>query len=420
MNNQPVNQIFDVLIIGGGPSGLMAATELIEYDCSICLIEAMPTIGRKFLMAGKSGLNITTSKKNFVAEYGESARWILPLIKKYGPKEIIKLCESLGQTLFIGSSGKVFPKVMKSSPLLRSWLVRLTDAGVVIRTSSRWVDLNQVYKKDAVQGTSKQFVHEITSNGKSYLIQARATILALGGASWSKLGSDGKWKNILKRHFFDSKKSLIPFAPSNMGIIIPWSNHMLKFEGHPVKSIAIKVNGKTKKGEFVVTRNGVEGGIIYLFSTTELGTPKELEIDLLPNFSILQICKKLEREQRKLSISNFLRKSLGLKGVKFGLLCEYAFPFPKVNLEFAMAIKNLKIKVKGGYPMDYAISTRGGIAKEAVNQDLMLNDLPGIFCAGEMLDWTAPTGGFLLTGCFSTGSRAGKSVARYLSLKLPS
>ena len=203
-----------------------------------------------------------------------------------------------------------------------------------------------------------------------------------------------------------------------MGIQILWSKQMIQFEGQPVKSVSLKVNGLSRKGEFTITRTGVEGGVIYLLSTSQVDLEKIFELDLLPDFSISKICERLGQTRGKSTISNFLRKSLGLKGVKFGLLREFAYPFPKENLEFAKVIKNLKIKVLDYYPMDYAISTKGGIGKHVVTESLMLKDIPGIFCAGEMLDWTAPTGGSLLTGCFSTGSHAGKSVAEYLNLKL--
>ena len=255
-------------------------------------------------------------------------------------------------------------------------------------------------------------------NGIEHSIMARAVIFALGGASWTKLGSDGKWSNVLKKYFYDSQVSLVPFRASNMGLTVIWSKQMLKFEGEPVKSIAVKVNGTTQKGEFIVTRAGVEGGIIYSLSTSLLGTVNKFELDLLPDISLLSLCKKLDRNRGKSSMSNFLRKAVGLNRVKFGLLREFAHPFPGTYLEFARIIKNLEIKVHGNYSMDYAISTKGGIAKGAVNRSLMLTDLPGVFCAGEMLDWTAPTGGGLLTGCFSTGSYAGNSVAKYLNLKL--
>ena len=405
----------DVLIVGGGPAGLMAANELSAYQCKIRLIETMPTIGRKFLMAGKSGLNITTSNTNFLEDYGDAMEWISPMIKNFGPKQIIKLCDSLGQDVFIGSSGRVFPKAMKTSPLLRAWLKRLKRLGVDIQTATRWID----FDIDRIGSfENKEVVHQIKINERVNSINPRATIFAFGGASWSKLGSDGKWANVLKQYLENPETSIIPFSGSNMGIRVLWSKQMLQFEGQPVKSVSIKVGGTSRKGEFVITKTGVEGGIIYLLSTSQVEFEETFEIDLLPDFSISKICSRLAQPRGRSTASNFLRKVLGLKGVKFGLLREFCYPLPKENEEFAKTIKNLKIKSIGYYSLDSAISTKGGIGKHAVNDELMLKEIPGIFCAGEMLDWTAPTGGSLLTGCFATGSHAGKSVAKYLNLQL--
>ncbi|MDG2475340.1 MAG: TIGR03862 family flavoprotein [Paracoccaceae bacterium] len=415
MKRQSINQRVDILIIGGGPAGLLAASELSNYDCKICVVESMPTLGRKFLMAGKSGLNITTSKTNFLNDYGESKEWIAPLIKNYGPSEIIEFCESLGQGVFFGSSNKVFPISMKTSPLLRAWVARLRRSGVDIQTSMKWIDFNNNINSHPKIG---RLSHVVKSGDKDYCIISNATVLALGGASWPRLGSDGKWFNILQKYLGNSKKMLVPFSSANMGLKINWSRQMLKFEGLPVKSIALKVNGEFKKGEFIVSKSGVEGGLIYFLSTMQLEKVTSFEVDLLPNFSITAVYKKLCQPRGKSTMTNFLRKSLGVTGVKFGLLREFGYPFPKTPLELAKIIKNLEVKIDGYYSMDYAISTRGGVSKEAVNAELMLYNLPGVFCAGEMLDWTAPTGGGLLTGCFSTGSHVGKSIAKYLNLKL--
>ena len=414
MNRQSLNFSVDVLVVGGGPAGLIAATELSKYDCKICVIDSMPTVGRKFLMAGKSGLNITTSKSEFLKEYCESEQWITPIIKKFGPEEIMNFCQSLGQKVVFGSSGKVFPESMKTSPLLRTWLAYLKMSGVIFKTSSRWVDFScsEAFLRSGNLSNVVQF------NLENYFINSRATLLALGGASWPRLGSDGKWYSILQQYLDNRKISLVPFRAANMGVNICWSSQMMKFEGKPVKQIAIKVNGKSKKGEFVVTSSGFEGGVIYKFSTMQSGKLDSFELDLLPDVPLFEVCRKLSGSRRKLTMTNFLRKSLGLTGVKFGLLREFGYPFPNSSIELAKIIKNLHVKIDGTYSIEQAISTKGGVGKEAVNSNLMLNDLPGVFCAGEMLDWTAPTGGYLLTGCFSTGSHAGKSVAKYLNLKL--
>ena len=414
MNRQSLNFSVDVLVVGGGPAGLIAATELSKYDCKICVIDSMPTVGRKFLMAGKSGLNITTSKSDFLKEYCESEQWITPIIKKFGPEEIMNFCQSLGQKVVFGSSGKVFPESMKTSPLLRTWLAYLKMSGVIFKTSSRWVDFScsEAFLRSGNLSNVVQF------NLENYFINSRATLLALGGASWPRLGSDGKWYSILQQYLDNRKISLVPFRAANMGVNICWSSQMMKFEGKPVKQITIKVNGKSKKGEFVISSSGFEGGVIYQFSTMQSGKLDSFELDLLPDVPLSEVCKKLSSSRRKLTMTNFLRKSLGLTGVKFGLLREFGYPFPNSSIELAKIIKNLHVKIDGAYSIEQAISTKGGVGKEAVNSNLMLNDLPGVFCAGEMLDWTAPTGGYLLTGCFSTGSHAGKSVAKYLNLKL--
>ena len=410
-----LDNVVDVLIVGGGPAGLMAADQLSIYKCKIHLIERMPTIGRKFLMAGKSGLNITTAKTNFLEDYGDSSNWMSPMIKNFGPTQIIKFCKILGQDTFVGSSARVFPKSMKTSPLLRSWLKRLKDSGVEIQTSARWINFDSdtiILPKD------NDLIHIVKANDGLQLIGARAVIFAFGGASWSNLGSDGKWSSVLKQHLTHPETSIVPFTAANMGIRILWSKQMMRFEGQPVKAVSVKVNGSSQKGEFTITQTGLEGGIIYLLSTWQEDLEKTFEVDLLPDLSISNICLRLNKPRGRSTISNFLRKTLGIKGVKFGLLREFGYPFPEANVELARTIKNLKVKILGYYSLDFAISTKGGIAKHAVTTELMLNDIPGVFCAGEMLDWTAPTGGSLLTGCLSTGLHAGKSVADYLDLKL--
>ena len=410
-----LDNVVDVLIVGGGPAGLMAADKLSIYECKIHLIDRMPTIGRKFLMAGKSGLNITTAKNNFLEDYGESSDWISPMIKNFGPTQIIKFCKTLGQETFVGSSARVFPKSMKTSPLLRSWLKRLKDSGVQIQTSARWIN----FGSDTIKlPKNNELVNIVNANDRLQLIGARAVIFAFGGASWSNLGSDGKWSSVLKQHLINPETSIVPFTAANMGVRILWSKQMIRFEGQPVKAVALKVNGLSRKGEFTMTKTGLEGGIIYLLSTWQEDPEKIFEVDLLPDLSISNICLRLNKPRGRSTISNFLRKTLGLKGVKFGLLREFGYPFPETNVELARTIKNLKVKIHGSYPLDFAISTKGGISKHAVTAELMLKDIPGVFCAGEMLDWTAPTGGSLLTGCLSTGLKSGKSVADYLGLRL--
>ena len=414
MEQQTLDNNTDVLIIGGGPAGLMAAEELTSYNCRVLLIDAMPTIGRKFLMAGRSGLNITTVRKNHLKKYGRAKGWIAPMILNYGPENIIDFCKSLGQEIFIGTSERVFPRAMKASPLLRAWLKKLKNNGVNIRTSSRWLGINNT---ENTKLDSDHLTHKIHSSGQVYSISARATVFAMGGASWPKLGSDGIWAAILKKYFGKSEDFIIPFSASNMGVKVSWSSHMVRFEGSPVKSIALKINDSMEKGEFLITKTGLEGGIVYSFSTAIEDDVKILEVDLLPDISMKNMIKRLSKKSRKISMTNYLRKSLGLKGVKMALFREFAFPYPDSLLDLAKNVKNLKIIIDDFYPLEFAISTKGGLSKKAFDNSLMLNDLPSVFCAGEMLDWSAPTGGYLLTGCFATGSHAGRSVAKFLNLK---
>lgn len=380
----------DVLIIGAGPAGLMAAEAVNAAGIRPVIADAKPTVGRKLLMAGKSGLNLTKDEPidKFLSAYGEARDWLEPMLRAFGPEQVQDWVRELGQEVFTGSSGRVFPKAMKSSPLLRAWLGRLDSD---IRTRWRWTGWD---------GEGARFD---TPDGPQTLIP-KVTILALGGASWARLGSDGKWAEII-----DTK--IAPFQPANMGFRRNWSEHMAKHFGAPVKPVRLSVEDQVVDGEFVVTGRGVEGGAIYAVSKA-LRDGGSLTLDLLPGLSVEQVVKRLAKPRGKASMSNHLRKSLGLTGVKAALLREAG---PLLEGEaLAKRIKTLPLSLDAAAPLDEAISTAGGVRRDDLTEGLMLRDRPGVFCVGEMLDWEAPTGGYLLTGCLATGLWAGKAAVEHL------
>ncbi len=302
---------------------------------------------------------------------------------------------------------------MKASPLLRSWINVLIKNGVEIQTSCRWIGIENMFQ-DTSHLMNK--THRLISGNTQFKVTSRATVLAMGGASWKKLGSDGSWVKLLDKYLIGSSR-IIPFSSSNVGLKVKWSSFMNPFFGKPIKPVSITNEGKTTKGEFIISCRGLEGGIIYYTTTVAEKEIKELKIDLLPDTSIDRVIEKLSKGRQKNSVTNFLRKVLNLPSVKVALIREFCNPFPIDNIDLAKKIKNLTISIDSNYPMDQAISTSGGISKCAIDKNLMLKDLPGVFCAGEMLDWTAPTGGYLLTGCLSSGSHVGHSIARIHKLK---
>lgn len=380
----------DALVIGAGPAGLMAAGELARAGFAVTVCEAKPSVGRKFLMAGKSGLNLTKNEplEPFLSHYPDCPPVLETALRDFGPQEAIHWAGGLGQTMFTGSSGRVFPTVMKASPLLRAWLAELDGLGVTILTRHRWLGGNRF---DTPQGM--------------VTLDATVKILACGGASWARLGSDGAWAAHL------NADQLAPFKPANMGFLVDWSPHMAKHFGQPVKSVMLKAGERHVQAEFVLSAKGVEGGGIYAVSR-ELREGATLTLDLLPDLSEDQIRAKLAKANRKDSLSNRLRKALRLDPVKLALLNEFARPLPDHP---AHILKNLPITLQGPRPLDEAISTAGGLRFDALNDGLMLRSSPGWFAAGEMLDWEAPTGGYLLTACLATGRLAGKSAAAYLN-----
>jgi uncharacterized flavoprotein (TIGR03862 family) len=389
----------DTLVIGAGPAGLMAAEMLADHGHSVLIAEAKPSAGRKFLMAGKSGLNLTKDEgfEAFLTNFHEAAEWLRPMLEGFSNTDVANWAGGLGQEVFTGSSGRVFPKTMKSSPLLRAWLGRLHSKGVILNTRWKWV---------GIEGGGQVF--ETPDGIKT--VTPKATILALGGASWSRLGSDGSWVDILGVQGVP----ITTLQPANMGFAVDWSPHMTRFFGQPVKACALITGDIKTRGEFIVSSKGLEGGGIYSVSKA-MRDGSRLKIDLLPDLTHSEITTKLEKPRGKNSLSNHLRKTLKLDPVRIALLQEFSRPLSVDPANLAKQIKSVRIKHQGPRPIAEAISTAGGIAKSGLNDDLMLNAIPGMFCAGEMLDWEAPTGGYLINACLATGRWAGLHAAEYVA-----
>ena len=396
-----------VAVIGGGPAGLMAAETLAAQGLRVDLFDAMPSVGRKFLLAGKGGLNLTHAEPlaQFVGRYGTRAGQLEGWLQAFGPAELRAWAATLGVTTFVGSSERVFPLDMKAAPLLRAWLHRLREGGVRFHMRHRWQgwdDAGQLLF-DAPQGRVQR--------------QPAATVLALGGASWPRLGSDGAWWPWLRSRGVD----LAPLLPSNCGFDVAWSAYFSqRFAGQPLKSVALAMPGFHQRGEFVVTATGVEGSLIYAASAAlreaivAQGEATFL-LDLLPARTLDWVARELAHPRGPRSLSTHLKTRLKLDGVKAGLLWE-TVPKPAQSdpLRLAALIKALPIRVMAARPLAEAISSAGGVRFEGLDEHLMLRALPGVFAAGEMLDWEAPTGGYLLTACFSTAVVAGQGAAQWL------
>ena len=389
----------------------MAAETLAAAGVHVDIYDAMPSVGRKFLLAGRGGLNLTHSEPNaaFLSRYGARAEHVAPWLEQFDAAALRRWAGDLGIATFVGSSGRVFPSEMKAAPMLRAWLQRLRTSGVQLHARHvwrGWTD-DRALRMETPQGHITRKVD--------------AVILALGGASWARLGSNGAWQGILEREGV----AVAPLLPSNCGFLTDWSPHFAqRFAGQPLKSIAMAPEGGTvmRRGECMVTLDGLEGGLIYAWSA-ELrdavlanGTAV-LHIDLLPGHDPARVRAEVTRPRGARSWSSHLDGRLGLRGVKAGLLreCTSREIFEQADA-LAAAIKRLPIRLRGMRPLDEAISTAGGVRFEELDRNLMLRGVPGVFCAGEMLDWEAPTGGYLLTACFASGRVAGQGVLRWLGL----
>ena len=392
-------QEWDAVVIGGGPAGLMAAGEIARQGHRVLLVEAKPSPARKFLMAGKSGLNLTKDEpcEALLAHYREAAEWLGPMIRAFDAAAVQDWARGLGQELFTGSTGRVFPTVMKGSPLLRAWLAELDSHGVTRQLGWRWSGWQDGQLKfETVAGP--QF------------IRARATILALGGASWARLGSDGAWAATLAARGV----ALAPFQPSNAALSISWSDHMTPHFGAALKAVAWQAGDLQGRGEATLAKRGIEGGGLYAL-TPALREGHDLFVDLAPDLTEDDLATRLARPRGKASWANHMRRVLKIAPVKMALLQEFGRPLPQDAQDLARVIKHLPVRHAGLRPIDEAISTAGGVRRDALDEGLMLKAIPGTFCAGEMLDWDAPTGGYLLTACFATGRWAGQAATRYLA-----
>jgi uncharacterized flavoprotein (TIGR03862 family) len=412
------NQALPVVVIGAGPAGLMAAEVLSSAGVPVEVFDAMPTAGRKFLLAGIGGLNLTHSEPftPFAARYAGRRAALEPLLQAFDAEAVRGWARSLGVETFVGSSGRVFPADMKAAPLLRAWLHRLRAQGVRCRMWKRW--LGWAGDDAAPSCPALRFA----SPAGGLAVRAENVVLALGGASWSKLGSDGAWVPLLASRGVD----VAPLRPSNCGFDVGWSEHFAaRFAGAPLKSVAIEwlaADGQRLRqaGEFVVTLSGVEGSLVYAASAglrDRIASDGEASfwLDLLPDRPAEWVAREVAHPRGTRSLSTHLKTRLNLAGVKAGLLWER---LPKEATadpaRLATAIKALPITLRAPRPIDEAISSAGGVRFEAMDAGLMLKAMPGVFCAGEMLDWEAPTGGYLLTACLASGRAAGRGVLRRL------
>ncbi len=394
-----------VHVIGAGPAGLMAAERLARAGAAVTVHEAMPSAARKFLMAGRGGLNLTHSEgmDGFLGRYGAAAGTVGAWLEAFSPTHLIGWAEGLGQATFTGSSGRVFPRAMKASPLLRAWLGRLNELGVEVRTRSRLVA-----RRDGGWVFS-------TPDGER-VETPDAVVLALGGASWPRLGSDGAWREWLEA----DGVAVAPFRPSNVGFDVGWSDVFAdRFAGEPLKPIALTHGDRTVRGEAMVTRYGLEGGAIYALSAplreaVERDGSAALSVDLRPDLSVEALAGRLSKPRGKDSATNWLRKVGGLSAPAVGLLREIPGELPAGADKLAKRIKAVRLTLTGVQGLERAISSAGGVRLDQVDQGLMLTAMPGVFVAGEMLDWEAPTGGYLLQASMASGVVAAEGVMRWL------
>ncbi|AGH96921.1 BaiN/RdsA family NAD(P)/FAD-dependent oxidoreductase [Micavibrio aeruginosavorus] len=402
-----------IVIIGGGPAGLFAAEYLAGAGHAVHVYEHKPTLARKFLMAGRGGLNLTHSEdlESFIARYGAASDWVGPMVRDFTPSDLRDWCKGLGEETFVGSSGRVFPRSFKASPLLRAWQARLDGLGVTFHFNHHWAGWNDA---GALMFTDK--------NGMAVVARAEATLLALGGASWPKLGSDAGWVDLLRGRGV----AMAPFRPANSGFTHPWSDHFAdRFAGQPLKSITLTHSGRSVPGEMMIAakshERGVEGGVIYALSAS-IRTAVEhdgetiVHIDLRPGVTLEDLARRLSGPRGRASFSTHMKKAGGLSPLAAALLRELGGEEVSTlsPIMLATLIKALPLPLSAPFGLARAISSAGGIAREAVKGDLMLQSLPGVFVAGEMLDWEAPTGGYLLQATFATALHAARGIERFL------
>lgn len=404
---------FNIAIIGAGPSGLFAAELLAAAGHQVSIYDRMASAGRKFLMAGRGGLNLTHSEPlpSFINRYGTASDWLAPAINAFPPQALRNWCEDLGQETFIGSSGRVFPRSMKAAPLLRAWLLRLGGLGVRFAASHQWC------------GWENDALHFTDSQKNNIFVTPDATLLALGGASWPRLGSNGQWVHILSQYGI----KIAPLRPANGGFIVPWSEHFsARFAGEPLKPVTLTHKGTSQQGELMVTVQGLEGGAIYSLSSKlresiETEGKAELTLDLRPTMTLAALERKLQIPRGNLSLSSFLKKA-GFSPLAINLLRETISAdalkqaTPAV---LAAQLKQLPLTLTATTGPERAISSAGGIQQNALNDDYMLRARRGVFACGEMLDWEAPTGGYLLQACFSTAAMAAHGILRYCEAQSP-
>ncbi|MEW6646038.1 MAG: TIGR03862 family flavoprotein [Pseudomonadota bacterium] len=398
----------NVAVIGGGPAGLMAAEVLAAAGVQVDVYDAMPSVGRKFLMAGKGGMNITHSEplERFIDRYGARREYIAPLLARFGPDALRAWIHDLGIATFVGSSGRVFPADMRAAPLLRAWLQRLRSAGVRLHMRHRWL------------GWDAAGALRFASPSGEVLVRPDAVVLALGGGSWARLGSDGAWVPLLQGRGI----AVAPLRPSNCGFEVDWSEHLrTRHAGQPVKPVVVSFAGERRQGELMVTEYGVEGGVVYALSAPlreaiAAEGQAVLLLDLVPGREQARLAADLARPRGRDSLAKHLRRHAGIDGVKASLLRELV-PAEVLHdpARLAAALKALPLPLRATRPLDEAISSAGGVRFEALDERLMLRELPGVFCAGEMLDWEAPTGGYLLTACFASGRAAGEGARDWLA-----
>jgi len=421
----PGSTSVSVAVIGGGPAGLMAAEALAGHGLRVDLYDAMPSVGRKFLLAGKGGMNLTHSERAelFLGRYGSRRERVAPWLEVFGPDALRAWVYELGIDTFVGTSGRVFPTDMKAAPLLRAWLHRLRASGVQFHMRHRWLGWGGGVPGDAAGDMSP--LRFATPDGEK-LIAADAVVIALGGASWPRLGSDAAWVTT----FVQQGVPVQPLLPANCGFDTPWSAHFKdRFAGQPLKSVTLSLTGAdgrevSRAGECLITETGIEGSLVYALSAPIREQwlaqgEANVTLDLLPDLPLQRVLAEVTRRRGARSMSSHLQSRVGITGVKAGLLheCLNKDAFTDTT-RVAHALKALPLRLLQPRPIAEAISTAGGVALEALDDSLMLKSVPGVFCAGEMLDWEAPTGGYLLTACLASGRVAGQGALAYLGREL--